>query len=110
LRTTLSGNQQPAALLIPIPADFKNDVRRCAGQLPGEKPVAQNAADLFHRALGAPVLLAHSEDDGIDERKGVIEHQALDFAIGRSAPMAAGNEGPADLDFAKLSIITIIAA
>jgi hypothetical protein len=55
-------------------------------------------------------LLAHPEDHGIDKRKGVIEHQPFDFAIGCTAPMAAGDEGPADLDFAPPGVITIIAA
>jgi hypothetical protein len=59
---------------------------------------------------GAPVLLADPEDHGIDERKGVIEHQSFDLAIGCPAPMAAGDEGPADLDFAPRGAITIIAA
>src|ERR1700721_1305129 len=103
-------DQRAAASLITALADFEDDMRGCAGRFTGKEPGAPDAADLGHRALGAPVLLADPENHGIDEREGVIEHQPLDFAIGRAAPMAAGDEGPADLDFASPGVITIIAA
>src|SRR5258708_18431062 len=108
--TRTSGNQRPAALLIPALADFEDEVRRRARRLPGEKTVAPDATDLGHGALGTPVFLAHPEDDGVDETKGMIEHQAFDFAIGRSAPMAAHEKRPANLDLAEFGVIAVIAA
>src|SRR5258708_2915403 len=81
-----------------------------ARRLPGEKTVAPDATDLGHGALGTPVFLAHPEDDGVDETKGMIEHQAFDFAIGRSAPMAAHEKRPANLDLAEFGFIAVIAA
>ena len=40
----------------------------------------------------------------------MVEHHALDLAVGAAAPMAAGEEGPADLDFADLGLVAVIAA
>src|SRR5258708_17924819 len=108
--TRTSGNQRPADLLIPALADFEDEVRRRARRLPGEKTVAPDATDLGHGALGTPVFLAHPEDDGVDETKGMIEHQAFDFAIGCSAPMLTDKESPADLAFAALGAIAMVAA
>src|SRR6202043_3357746 len=69
-----------------------------------------DAADLGHRALRAPVGVGDPEDRGIDEAEGMIEHQPLDFAVGGAAPMRADNKSPADLDFAELRLITMVAA
>jgi len=38
----------------------------------------------------------------------VVEHQALDLAVGRAAPVAAGDERPADLDFAALELVAVV--
>ena len=110
LATTLSGHQRPAAPLVLFLANLKYEIRRRAGRLPGEQPAAFDAADLGHRALGTPVLLADPEDDGIDEAEGVIEHQAFDFAVGRATPMAANDEGSADLDFTPFRVMAMVAA
>jgi hypothetical protein len=98
--TRLLGHQRPAVLLIPAPGDVEDEIRRGARQFAGEKTSALDTANLGHRALRAPVFLAHPENHGIYECKGMIEHQPFDFAIGLAAPMAPGDEGPADLDFA----------
>jgi hypothetical protein len=103
-------HQRPATVLIPALADLEDDVRRGAGGLPGKKPVTLEAADLGHRALRAPVVFADPEDHGIDESEGVIEHQPLDLAVGRAAPMAAYDKRPADLDLAALAVMAVVAA
>src|SRR5260221_8914471 len=108
--TSPSLYQRPAAPLVLVLADFEDEVRRRAGRLPGKQSAASGAADLGHRALRAPVSLAHPEDDGIHEGKCVIEHQAFDFTVGWSAPMLTDNERPADLDFTAFGVIAVVAA
>src|SRR5713101_933334 len=110
LATRASLYQRPAALLVLVLADFEDEVRRRAGRLPGKQSAASGAADLGHRALRAPVSLAHPEDDGIDEGKCVIEHQAFDFTVGWSAPMLTDDERPADLDLTAFGVIAMVAA
>src|ERR1700681_2323521 len=103
-------HQRPAATLVLVLADFEDEVRRRAGRLPGEQSAASGAADLGHRALRAPVSLAHPEDDGIDEGECVIEHQAFDFTVGWPAPILADDERPADLDLMASGVIAVVAA
>src|ERR1700722_9220190 len=105
-----STHQCLAALPIPVLRNLENEIRLVAGNLAGQQPLAFNAADLGHGALRAPVLVADPEDHGIDEAEGVVEHQPLDLAIGRAAPVAADNKSPADLDFAALGVIAMVAA
>src|SRR6185437_7641581 len=76
----------------------------------GEEFFAPDAADLGHGALRAPVFIADPEHHGIDKAKGMVEHQALDLAVGGAAPMAANDKGPADLDLAALGLMAVIAA
>src|ERR1700681_4963653 len=78
--------QIPPAPLVPALRDLENEIRPVAGQLPGEQALALDAADLGHRALRAPVLVANPEHDGVDESKGVVEHQALYLAVDATAP------------------------
>src|SRR5262249_56288619 len=58
----------------------------------------------------AEILFADPEHHGVDEAEGMVEHQPLHLAIGGAAPMAAGQKGPADLDFALGWLVVVIAA
>src|SRR5262249_24348954 len=49
----------------------------------------------LQRQLGSPAQNTTS----VDEAEGVVEHQPLHLAAGGAAPVAAGEKGPADLDF-----------
>src|SRR6266568_9315068 len=103
-------HQRPSTFLILPLRNLENEIRPVAGQFADEQSPALDAADLGHGALRAPVLVADPEHDGVDEGKGVIEHQALDLAVGAAAPMAAGDERPADLDLAEFRLMAIVAA
>src|ERR1700728_2903522 len=105
-----SRQQRAASRFIAALCDFENKIRLIAGDRAGEQALAFDPADLGHRALRTPVLVADPEHDRVDESEGVVEHHALDLAVGAAAPMAAGEEGPADLDFADLGLVAVIAA
>src|SRR3954468_16081517 len=105
-----SRDQRAATLLITVLSYLEDEIAPVAGQFPGEQPLALDTADLGHGALRAPVFIAHPEDHGIDEGKGVVEHQSLDLAIGAAAPVAAGEKRPADLDLAQFGFIAIVPA
>src|SRR5260221_9355658 len=95
---------------LPLLRDLENEIRPVTGQFAGKQSLALDASDLGHGALRAPVLIADPEHDGVDKRKGVVEHQALHFAVAATTPMAAGEKRPADLDLTQLRLIAIIAA
>src|SRR5689334_3071075 len=103
-------HQLPSAVLIAALRDLEDHVPPVAGEFSGEQALAEHAADLFHRALRAPVGLADPEDHGVDEGEGVVEHQPLDLAVDGPAPMAAGDKGPADLDLADVGLVAVVAA
>src|SRR3977135_3079207 len=83
-------DQRPTTLLILPLRNFENERRPVAGQFADEQSAALDAADLGHRALRAPVLVADPEHHGIEEGKGVVEHQPLDLAAGAAHPRPAG--------------------
>ena len=60
--------------------------------------VGEGRADLFQRAARAGVVLADEEDDAVEVRQRVGEHQALHRGVDGAAPVRAGEEGVADLD------------
>src|SRR5205814_3451501 len=66
--------------------------------------------DLGPGALRGPVLVTDPEHDGVCERERMVEHQALDLAVGAAAPMAAGKKRPADLDLAQLRLVAVVTA
>ena len=66
--------------------------------------IGEDAADFFHGFSGADVRFADEEDDGVDELEGVVEHEAFHFAVVVTAPVGAGEEGPADFDFVALGV------
>src|ERR1700730_1502628 len=105
-----SANERPATLLVSPLRNLENEIRRFARQFAREQSLALDAADLGHRALRAPVVLADPEHDRVDEGEGMIEHQPLHFAIGAAAPVAADDEGPADLDLAAFGFKAVVAA
>src|SRR3977135_2396057 len=100
-------DQRPTTLLIHPLRNFENEIRPVAGQFAHEQAAALDAADLGHRALRAPVLVADPEHDGVAEGEGVVEHQTLDLAVGAAAPMAARQKRPADLDLAELGLMAV---
>ena len=71
--------------------------------------VTQDAADLGHGCARTQILLADLEEHAADVAQDVIDHQPLDFAINRTAPMGARQEGPADLDLVALGVVAGIA-
>src|SRR5882672_2242426 len=109
-RNPASREQRSASSLVTALRDLEDEILHRAAQLPGQQPFALDAADLGHRTLRAPIVLADPEDRGVGEGEGVVEHQALDLAVGRAAPMAAGDERPADLDFAALGLVAVVTA
>src|SRR5579863_7426291 len=102
--------QRPPAILVALLGDLENKIRPVAGDFAREEPVALDPANLGHRALRTPVLVTDPEDDGVNESKGMIEHQALDLAVRSSAPMTARQKGPSDLDLTDLGRIAIVPA
>jgi len=81
-----------------------------APEEPWSQFTAAHATDFFHGPLRAPVGLAYPENDRVDKSKRVLEHQPLDLQIVAAAPELAGKEGPTDLDFPDLRLITVVAA
>src|SRR5579872_3458342 len=77
---------------------------------PAEQALPAPSADLLHRAAGSDVHLPNPENHRVGESESMAEHQPLDFAVCPSAPMPADKEGPANLNFAPLRVITVIAA
>lgn len=59
----------------------------------------EGGADFLEGFLGAEVVDADFEEDGVDELEGVGEHEAFEFAVVAAAPVGAGEEGSADFDF-----------
>ena len=51
------------------------------------------------------VLRADREDDVVDEREGVLEHESFHLAVVSPAPMRPRKERPADLDLAQRLIV-----
>src|SRR5882724_5835341 len=109
-RNLASRQQRSPSSLVTALGDLEDEILRLAAQLPGQQPLAPDAADFGHRALRAPIVLADPEDRGVGEGEGVVEHQALDLAVGRAAPVAAGDERPADLDFAAIGRVAVVTA
>jgi len=71
--------------------------------------IGQFPANLFHRSARPHAGLADQEDNAVDALERMSDHQRLHCRIGGTAPMAAGEKGPADLDFAGLGAVKIIA-
>src|ERR1700759_95130 len=84
-----SHHQRAAAVLIAAFGDLENVVWMVAGKLALEQAFALDAAYLGHRALRAPILMADPEHHGVEEREGLVEHQALHLAVHRPTPMTA---------------------
>jgi len=71
--------------------------------------VGEEGSDCFEGFSGAEVGDADFEDDGVDELEGVGEHEVFHFAVVVSAPVGAGEEGPADFDLGDVGVALEVA-
>ena len=74
-----------------------SDVIRAAVNAHSSKPL--------NSASRANVLGTDDEHNAIHEAKRMMQHELFHFTIVLSAPVTAGQKGPADLDFARSGII-----
>src|ERR1700750_436687 len=100
-----SGQQCAPTAFVTRLRDLEDEVRCLAAQRAREQSLSLEAADLGHRALRTPVLLADPEQHRVCESEGVIEHQPLDLAVRSASPVAAGEKGPTDLYLAAFMLV-----